>query len=112
MMGATIRQNFLESTLSYEEKPREQWLFDYPAQVSLCGTQIWWTTEVNLAFARLEEGYENALKDYQRKQVNKIKQNYISGDDLLHMALKYACAYVIFIQLRFCTKCLLCSYHH
>lgn len=70
MMRETIKQNFLESTLSYEEKPREQWLFDYPAQVSLCGTQIWWTTEVNIAFARLEEGYENALKDYQRKQVN------------------------------------------
>lgn len=70
MMRETIRQNFLESTLGYEEKPRELWLFDYPAQVSLCGTQIWWTTEVNIAFARLEEGYENALKDYQRKQVN------------------------------------------
>jgi len=74
MMRETIRHNFLESTLSYEEKPREQWLFDYPAQVSLCGTQIWWTTEVNIAFARLEEGYENALKDYQRKQVI-IKKN-------------------------------------
>lgn len=55
--------------MSYEEKPREQWLFDYPAQVSLCGTQIWWTTEVNIAFSRLEEGYENAIKDYQKKQV-------------------------------------------
>lgn len=44
-----------EAVVSYEEKPREQWLFDYPAQVSLCGTQIWWTTEVNLAFERLEE---------------------------------------------------------
>lgn len=78
MMRETIRHNFLESTLSYEEKPREQWLFDYPAQVSLCGTQIWWTTEVNIAFARLEEGYENALKDYQRKQVNISKPEYIS----------------------------------
>ena len=54
---------------SYEEKPRDQWLFDFPAQVALCGTQIWWTTEVNIAFGRLEEGYENALKDYSRKQV-------------------------------------------
>ena len=44
-------------------------LFDYPAQVALCGTQIWWTTEVVLAFGRLEEGYENALKDYYKKQV-------------------------------------------
>ena len=31
---------------AYEEKARDQWLFDYPAQVSLCGTQIWWTSEV------------------------------------------------------------------
>lgn len=40
------------------------------SQVALAGTQIWWTTEVNLAFARLEEGYENALKDYYKKQVS------------------------------------------
>lgn len=38
-------------------------------QVSLCGTQIWWSTEVGIAFGRLEEGYENALKDYYKKQV-------------------------------------------
>ena len=31
---------------AYEEMQRDQWLFDYPAQVSLCGTQIWWTSEV------------------------------------------------------------------
>lgn len=82
-MRETIRHNFLESTLSYEEKPREQWLFDYPAQVSLCGTQIWWTTEVNIAFARLEEGYENALKDYQRKQVI-INKKLIKKNERIH----------------------------
>ena len=58
-----------EAVSFYEEKPRDQWLFDFPAQVALCGTQIWWTTEVNIAFGRLEEGYENALKDYNKKQV-------------------------------------------
>ena len=57
---------------TYEEKSREQWLFDYPAQVSLCGTQIWWTTEVNIAFSRLEEGYDNALKDYYKKQISQL----------------------------------------
>ena len=31
---------------TYEETPREKWLFYYPAQVSLAGTQIWWTSEV------------------------------------------------------------------
>ena len=37
--------------------------------MALAGTQIWWTTEVNIAFNRMEEGYENALKDYYKKQV-------------------------------------------
>ncbi|XP_065217396.1 dynein beta chain, ciliary [Planococcus citri] len=71
-MQSTIRHYIAEGTQSYEEKPREQWLFDYPAQASLCGSQIWWTTEVNMAFARLEEGYENALKDYQKKQISQL----------------------------------------
>ena len=86
-MQSTIRHEMTEAVISYEEKPRDQWLFEPPAQVSmklevfsnplilyvlqvaLSGTQIWWTTEVNIAFARLEEGYENALKDYFKKQV-------------------------------------------
>lgn len=40
--------------------------------MALTGTQIYWTVEVTAAFARLEEGYENALRDYYRKQVLKI----------------------------------------
>ena len=107
-MQSTIRHEMTEAVVSYEEKPRDQWIFEPPAQVrdaclfrsirshahdtsedflvgthasislpmfcplkvALAGTQIWWTTEVNLAFARLEEGYENALKDYYKKQVH------------------------------------------
>jgi dynein heavy chain len=68
-MRDTIRHEMTEAVVAYEEKARDQWIFDFPAQVALCGTQIWWTTEVNIAFARLEEGYENSLKDYNKKQV-------------------------------------------
>lgn len=71
-MRESIRQYFADGAVSYEEKPREQWVFDFPAQVSLCGTQIWWTTEVNIAFSRLEEGYDNALKDYFKKLVYQL----------------------------------------
>ncbi|XP_057654279.1 dynein beta chain, ciliary-like [Diorhabda carinulata] len=71
-MRTTLHQQFSECVITYDEKPRELWIYDYPAQPALCGTQIWWNTEVNLAFARLEEGYENALKDYQRKQINQL----------------------------------------
>ena len=65
----TVRKEMSEAVAGYEEKPRDQWLFDYPAQVALCGTQIWWTVEANAAFTRLEEGFENAMKDYFKKQV-------------------------------------------
>ena len=45
---------------AYEFKARDQWLFDYPAQVSLCGTQIWWTTEVK----HLQLFYLNGFYSY------------------------------------------------
>ncbi|KAM6193995.1 dynein axonemal heavy chain 9-like [Sarcoramphus papa] len=71
-MRATVRDEMTEAVMAYEEKPREQWLFDYPAQVALTCTQIWWTTEVGIAFARVEEGYENAMKEYHKKQVTQL----------------------------------------
>ena len=40
--------------------------------MALAGTQIWWTSEVSNAFSRLEEGYENALKDYYKKQIGQL----------------------------------------
>ncbi|NXA28829.1 DYH17 protein, partial [Ibidorhyncha struthersii] len=71
-MRSTLRRLIPEAVVTYEEKPREQWVFDYPAQVALTCTQIWWTTEVSIAFSRLEEGYENAMRDYNRKQINQL----------------------------------------
>ena len=71
-MRKTLRSLLSEAVVTYEEKPREQWIFDYAAQIALAGTQIWWTTEVNVAFGRLEEGYENALKDYYKKQCSQL----------------------------------------
>lgn len=71
-MKRSVRHHISQAVATYDEKPREQWIFDHRAQPALCGTQIWWTTEVNMAFMRLEEGFENAFKDYQRKQINQL----------------------------------------
>ena len=68
-MQEGLRVKFSESFLTYEGTPREKWLFYYPAQVSLGGTQIWWTTEVNQAFEKMEQGYEYALKEYYKRQI-------------------------------------------
>lgn len=32
-MRSTVRQEISEAVAAYEDKPRDQWLFDYPAQV-------------------------------------------------------------------------------
>ncbi|XP_014229978.1 dynein beta chain, ciliary-like [Trichogramma pretiosum] len=71
-MRRAVRHHFKQAVNSYAYKPREEWIFDYEAQPALCGTQIWWTSEVNVAFAQLEEGFENALKDYQKKQIAQL----------------------------------------
>eukprot|EP01135_Chromosphaera_perkinsii_P002940 Nk52_evm51s230 gene=Nk52_evmTU51s230 len=71
-MRESLRHYLGDSTVTYEEKQRESWLFDYPAQIALAGSQIWWTTEVNIAFGRLAEGYENAMKDYHKKIITQL----------------------------------------
>ena len=52
-MRETIRHSMTSAVKQYEVKARDQWLFDYPAQVSLCGTQIWWTSEVIFFMIRI-----------------------------------------------------------
>ncbi|KAM4689042.1 dynein axonemal heavy chain 11 [Discoglossus pictus] len=68
-MCETVRYHIAEAVANYEEKPRDQWIFDYPAQVALTSSQVWWTIDVGIAFDRLEEGFETALKDYNKKQI-------------------------------------------
>ncbi|XP_048655651.1 dynein axonemal heavy chain 11 isoform X1 [Marmota marmota marmota] len=71
-MQETVRQSITEAIVAYEETPRELWIFDFPAQVALTSSQIWWTTDVGIAFSRLEEGYETALKDFHKKQISQL----------------------------------------
>jgi len=44
---STVRHEIQEAVVSYEEKARDQWLFECPAQVALTGSQIWWSVEVS-----------------------------------------------------------------
>uniref|UniRef100_A0AC11AZA8 Dynein axonemal heavy chain 11 n=1 Tax=Ovis aries TaxID=9940 RepID=A0AC11AZA8_SHEEP len=71
-MQDTVRHSITEAVAVYEDRPRELWIFDFPAQVALTSSQIWWTTDVGIAFSRLEEGYETALKDFHKKQISQL----------------------------------------
>lgn len=73
-MQESLRWQCKDAFVAYEEKPRSEWVFDNAAQVTLIGTQVWWATEVNQAFAKLEEGYENAMKDYIKKHIGFLNE--------------------------------------
>ncbi len=66
-MRSTIRHYMTDAVAMYEEKPRDVWLFDYPAQVSLCGTQIWWTSEVRCDIRRMMITLNNGLGSIKTK---------------------------------------------
>lgn len=72
IMKRTLHTIFWKALLAYEEKPREIWVADWPAQPALCVTQICWSNETNAAFQRLEGGHENAIRDYSKKQVTML----------------------------------------
>ena len=61
-----------EAIKSYEENQKELWLSDYPAQVAIIANQIAWSTEVEMAFLRYSQGYENSLKLYQKKKISQL----------------------------------------
>lgn len=82
IMRYTLNRLFAQSIESYENKARDCWILDWPAQVSLCISQIYWSIEINEIFTRIEEGYESAMKDYQRKQILQLNAliNLLLGD--------------------------------
>ncbi|KAJ8288109.1 hypothetical protein COCON_G00007680 [Conger conger] len=71
-MRETVRCHVAEAVSVYEDRPREQWVLEHPAQVALTASQVWWTTDLDIVFQRLEEGFETALKDYHKKQIAQL----------------------------------------
>jgi dynein heavy chain len=45
------------------DKPREEWIKDYCAQIALLTTQIVWTEDVNRTFEELSSGAESSMKE-------------------------------------------------
>lgn len=61
-MRAALSAEFKAALPAYEQKPRTQWLFDNSVQNTIVVSRVFFTQEVNEAFAELEEGGEDALK--------------------------------------------------
>eukprot|EP00792_Barthelona_sp_PAP020_P009043 TRINITY_DN3265_c0_g6_i1.p1 TRINITY_DN3265_c0_g6~~TRINITY_DN3265_c0_g6_i1.p1 ORF type:complete len:3839 (+),score=1299.73 TRINITY_DN3265_c0_g6_i1:669-11519(+) len=72
MMRLTLKNILAEAVNTYDSDRRLQWIKEYPAQIVLVASQIWWTTEVNYSFEKLLEGKETALIDYNKQQKQQI----------------------------------------
>jgi dynein heavy chain, axonemal len=67
-MQITLREVLAASNteaISWDtDKPREEWVFNFPAQITLVSSQITWTEEVERSLEELEAGQEDSVKKY------------------------------------------------
>ncbi|KAL9651290.1 hypothetical protein ABK040_001243 [Willaertia magna] len=62
-MKRTLKIITKKAVYNYPSIPRVQWTKDSLGMVSLCGSQIWWTWEVEDSFRRVKNGEKMAVKN-------------------------------------------------
>ncbi|XP_054464751.1 dynein axonemal heavy chain 12 [Anoplopoma fimbria] len=70
-MVNSVRDVVARSRLAYAESARSQWVRDWPGQVVLCTSQIFWTSEVHEAIRAGADGLNNYY-DQLKNQLNDI----------------------------------------
>lgn len=73
-MHAALRAEYKAAMPAYEEKPRSEWLFDYSAQTVVLVSRTYFTQQVSDAFAELECGNEDALKNLLERQKAQLRE--------------------------------------
>ena len=72
----TILRYAIDTAVNWEhEKPRHEWLFDYPAQVVLEATHVYWSEETETSLEDYEQGNDEAIKqnlDKCTQRLNKL----------------------------------------
>ena len=63
-LKAKMSEAYSTAMLWEQEKPRQEWLFFYPAQAVVTTTQILWTEETVISLEDFSGGQEDAVKRY------------------------------------------------
>lgn len=71
-MKRAMRKHIQEANGSYIEKPRNEWIYQYPCQSVIVASRIWFTTEVHQAFTQIEEGNDMGMKDLLKSQKSQL----------------------------------------
>ncbi|GET87016.1 dynein heavy chain, putative [Leishmania tarentolae] len=67
-MKRSMKVHIKEANAGYIEKPRNEWIYQYPCQAVIVASRIWFTTEVHQAFTQIEEGNDMGMKDLLKSQ--------------------------------------------
>ncbi|XP_069580748.1 dynein axonemal heavy chain 12 [Brachyistius frenatus] len=70
LMLRSVRDVIAQSRVAYAETARDQWVKEWPGQVVLCTSQIFWTLEVHEAI----RGGPDGLKTYYQQLQNQLKE--------------------------------------
>ncbi|KEG12669.1 dynein heavy chain [Trypanosoma grayi] len=71
-MKKAVKKQIREANASYIEKPRNEWIYQYPCQAIIVASRIWFTTEVHQAFIQIEEGNDMGMKDLLKNQKSQL----------------------------------------
>ncbi|KAM4737020.1 LOW QUALITY PROTEIN: dynein axonemal heavy chain 12-like [Anableps anableps] len=71
VMLRSVRDVIARSRLAYVKTPRDQWVTEWPGQVVICTSQIFWTLEVHEAIRTGEDGVKNYYQQL-KNQLNDI----------------------------------------
>ena len=66
-MKATLQVMTKEAVFHYANADRLQWITAQLQMISISGSQIWWTWEVENAFKKVKEGHKHAMKELAAK---------------------------------------------
>ncbi|CBZ32638.1 dynein heavy chain, putative [Leishmania donovani] len=71
-MKRSMKVHIREANAGYLEKPRNEWIYQYPCQAVIVASRIWFTTEVHQAFTQIEEGNDMGMKDLLKSQKSQL----------------------------------------
>ena len=73
-MKATLRAQMKEAVFHYAASDRLQWIGAQLGMVSITGSQIWWTWEVENAFQKVRDGSKHAMKQLAAKLTAQLNE--------------------------------------
>lgn len=69
MMISSVRKVVIDSMQAYRDSPRKRWVIEWPGQITLCVSSIFWTAEVTEAMAE-----NDGLQKYLEKSNHQIEE--------------------------------------